>query len=379
MKDFTWSVPANIRFGRGKADTVGAEASKIGSKFLVVAGRSSAKSGLLDSILGQLEGDNLEAVVFDRFAANPLTTAVAEGAALAREEDCNAVLAIGGGSQMDGAKGVALMARTPGKVEDIMQHGFAGREYSALPILAVPTTCGTGSESNGTAVLTDPATKDKLPIKSDRLIPRCAIVDPSLMETMPKSVLGPVTFDALCHSMESFVSPGASPVSEAISLECLGMLSDNIVRANDDIRDAEALDAVTAAASAVGMAFYAGGLGAPHGLEHPLSGLRNIAHGRGLAALTPTVIRHSYTGAPERYAVISRSLGGKDEEDCAAQVEMLLDRIGLSVYLSDEGFTEDDVPWLTANAFRVSKARLLGNPKPITTEEEVSEIYRESM
>ncbi len=379
MKDFHWSVPANIVFGRGKADTVGSEVSKIGAKVLVVTGRSSAKTGLLDRILGQLEDEHIGYCVFDSVSANPLTTAVADGAALARSEGCGAVVALGGGSPIDCAKGIALMACSPGRVEDFLEKGFSEQEYSALPIIAVPTTCGTGSESNGTAILTDPATKDKRGIRDDCLIPRCAIVDPSLMETMPRSVLAPVTFDALCHSMESYVSPGASPVTEAISLECLRLLTDNIVAANDDIHDTEALDAVTAAASAVGMAFYVSSLAAPHGLEHPLSGLRNIVHGRGLAALTPTVIRHSVEGAPEKYAVISRFLGGKGSEDCAAQVEMLLDRIGLSVYLSDEGFTEEDIPWLASNAFRVSKARLLGNPKPITTEEEVSLIYCESM
>lgn len=379
MKDFHWSVPANIVFGRGKADTIGSEVSNLGTKVLAVTGRSSAKTGLLDRVLGQLEDEHVAYCVFDSVSANPLTTVVAEGAALARSEGCSAVLALGGGSPIDCAKGIALMARSPGRVEDFLEKGFSGREHSALPIVAVPTTCGTGSESNGTAILTDPATKDKRGIRDDCLIPRCAIVDPSLMETMPRSVLAPVTFDAFCHSMESYVSPDASPVTEAISLECLHLLADNIVAVNDDINDADALDSVTAASSAVGMAFYAAGLAAPHGLEHPLSGLRNIVHGRGLAALTPTVTRHSFSGSPERYAAVSRILGGKGAEDCAGQIEMLLDRIGLSVYLSDEGFTEEDIPWLTENAYRVSRKRLLGNPKPLSDPAEVSQIYREAM
>lgn len=375
--DFRFHVPSNIVFGRGKADTVGRETALIGRRALIVTGRSSSRTGLLRRVQSQLEQEGVEIVVFDRVASNPLTTTVEEGAALLKESGCDVVLAVGGGSPLDAAKGISVLAATGGDINDFIFKRFAG-EPSAYPIVAVPTTCGTGSESNGTAILTNPETKDKKGLSYDCLIPKASIVDPSLMETMPSSVAGPVMFDALCHSMESYLSPGSNPFSEALALSALGNLAGFIVRVADDIRDEEAVDHVTLASTMAGAAFYSSGLQAPHGMEHPLSGLKDIVHGRGLAALTPNVYGHSLSGDPQRFARISRSLGGKDETDCADSIRRLLERIGLEVHLSDEGFGEDDVPWLTENCFKVSRARVEGNIKPLSRDE-VSRIYLESM
>ena len=377
--DFGYCVPFDLKFGRGKADHIGEEISRHGRRPLIVTGKSSAKTGLLEKVEGQLEALGMEYHVFDKVSKNPLTTTVEEGAETARSSGCDCILALGGGSPMDASKGIALMACNPGEdIHGIMMDGFGGRRLTALPIVAVPTTCGTGSECNGTAILSDPVTKDKKGIRDNVLIPRCSVVDPSLMETMPPETLSAVTFDALCHSMESYLSPRSNPVTEPTSLTCMATLSKYIVRVNDDIYDEEALDAVTLASSLVGSAFYASSLIAPHGLEHPLSGLRDMVHGRGLAALTPVIFRHSCMCSAPKFSIVSKLLGGNDETDCARQVEMLLGRIGLDVYLSDEGFCEDDIPWLVDNAFRVSKARIEDNPK-VFGREEIAEIYREAM
>ena len=375
--DFSFYVPANIKFGRGKADIIGSEVARYGKKAFIVTGKSSAKTGLLERALKQLENEGVEYEVFDKVAENPLTTTVEEGAALIKETGCDCILSMGGGSPLDAAKGMSLLAKNGGDIDDYIFKRAKG-EFTSYPIVAVPTTCGTGSESNGTAVLTNPATKAKKGLAYPCLIAKSSIVDPELMETMPKSVLGPVTFDALCHSMESYLSPQANPFTEPYSVDAMLYLAKYMVRANDDIHDQEAIDGVTLASTMVGAAFFVAGLIAPHGMEHPLSGLRNIKHGRGLAALTPTIYEHSISGNPEKYAFVSRILGGKDENDCGMTIRRLLSRIDLEVYLSDEGFTEDDVEWLTDSCMTLSKARLELNPKPLGREE-VAEIYMESM
>lgn len=377
MIDFDFRVPLNIRFGRGKEGLIGTETAKLGKKVLIVTGQSSARTGRLRRSKDLLGDAGVEYVVFDRVRENPLTTVVEEGAEVFRSSGCDVILALGGGSSLDAAKGISLLARNGGDINDYVFKRVSG-EPAAYPIVAVPTTCGTGSESNGTAVLTNPDTKDKKGLAYDCLVPKCSIVDPALMETMPRSVIGPVTFDALCHSMESFLSPGANMLTESWSVASLGLLSRYIRRINSDIHDEEAVDGVTLASTMVGAAFYVAGLIAPHGMEHPLSGLRNIAHGRGLAALTPIIYDRSFSGAPERFAYVSRMLGGRGAEDCGRTVRTLLGDIGMETRLSDMGFGLDDVPWLTDNCMKCSKKRLDLNPKPLGRDE-VRRIYEEAL
>ncbi|MCQ2085748.1 MAG: iron-containing alcohol dehydrogenase [archaeon] len=332
--DFSYYVPANIKFGRGKADTVGKEVSKYGRKALIVTGKSSGRTGLLERMEKQLENEHVEYVVFDKITANPLTTSVQEGAALLNETGCDSVLAVGGGSPLDAAKGISLLAKNGGELDDYIFKRVQG-DFGSFPIIDVPTTCGTGSESNGTAVLSNPVTLDKKSISYPSLVAKCSIVDPSLMETMPKSVVGPVTFDAMCHAMEAYLSPGANPFTDSLAVDAMLYVSKYIVRANDDIHDEEAVDAMTLASTMAGASFYVAGLIATHGMEHPLSGMKNIAHGTGLAALTPLVYEHSIPGNPERFAFVSRIFGGNDENDCARTIRRLLSRIDMETYLSD--------------------------------------------
>ena len=375
--NFNYYLPVNVIFGCGKSAQAGEITKPYGTKALIVTGRSSAKkSGLYDKVNDSLKAAGIDSVLFDKVAQNPLTTTAIEGAEFAKANDCDVVVAIGGGSIMDCAKAIAFLAVNDGDINDYIFNRKVSDK--ALPLVLIPTTCGTGSEGNGFAVLTNPENGDKKSLRSNAVIAKASIVDPECMMTMPKRVLASVGFDALCHSMESYLSPRSNPVTEPTSLTCMATLSKYIVRVNDDIYDEEALDAVTLASSLVGSAFYASSLIAPHGLEHPLSGLRDMVHGRGLAALTPVIFRHSCMCSAPKFSIVSKLLGGNDETDCARQVEMLLGRIGLDVYLSDEGFCEDDIPWLVDNAFRVSKARIEDNPK-VFGREEIAEIYREAM
>lgn len=386
MKEFDHYLPVNLMFGAGKAELIGKEAAKYGSKAMIVTGRGSTKrSGLLDRAKKLMEAEGMSVTVFDEAEPNPLASTAMKGAALARENGCDVIVGLGGGSIMDCSKSVAFGAVNEGNIFDYIYGTKKGN--GALPLILVPTTCGTGSEGNCFAVLTDDETKDKKSLRDNAVIAKASIVDPELMTTMPAKVLASVGFDALCHCMEAYQSTICDPITAVMALEGIRLLSENLLKIYEEKKkgitsleemDMDAWSAVSLASTFGGMVINQAGVTAPHGLEHPASGMRNITHGRGLAALTPVIYKRSVAAAPEKFAVISKLLGGKDEKDCVERIEAFLAGLDLQTTLSAEGVKEEDVEWMSKNAFKVSAASLKNHPKQFT-EEEVRQIYLEAL
>lgn len=376
--DFSYHMPADLRFGRGLADKIGDICKEIGGeKVLVVTGTGSTKrSGLLDRVLDSLKAAGLGAAVFDKVTQNPLTTTVYEGVELAKAEGCGIILGVGGGSIMDAAKAIAFCTVNAGDVSDYIFGKKQGA--GALPIVLLPTTCGTGSEGNQIAVLTNPETKDKKALYTMQVMPRVSVIDPDVMTTMPKSVLSSVGFDAFTHSLEAYTSKKANPITDAQALVGMQLLADDLPKLVSGEGGAAEWEAVSLAATLGGMVIGAAGVSAAHGMEHPASGLKNIVHGRGLAALTPPIVERLATADPEKFARVSVLLGGSGAEDCAESIRRFLKAIDLSVKLGDLGITAEDVPWMTENCMKIS----IGNLKnaPVTfSREEVEQIYREAL
>ncbi len=376
--DFSYHMPADLRFGRGLADKIGDICKEIGGeKVLVVTGTGSTKrSGLLDRVLDSLKAAGLGAAVFDKVTQNPLTTTVYEGVELAKAEGCGVILGVGGGSIMDAAKAIAFCTVNAGDVSDYIFGKKQGA--GALPIVLLPTTCGTGSEGNQIAVLTNPETKDKKALYTMQVMPRVSVIDPDVMTTMPKSVLSSVGFDAFTHSLEAYTSKKANPITDAQALLGMQLLADDLPKLVSGEGGAAEWEAVSLAATLGGMVIGAAGVSAAHGMEHPASGLKNIVHGRGLAALTPPIVERLATADPEKFARVSVLLGGSGAEDCAESIRRFLKAIDLSVKLGDLGITAEDVPWMTENCMKIS----IGNLKnaPVTfSREEVEQIYREAL
>ena len=285
---FQYHLPVNLCFGRGCVSDIGKYALRYGTKALIVTGGSSAKrSGLLARVQESLEYSGMKHILYDKAMPNPLTTTAAEGANFAICAGCDLVIALGGGSVIDCAKAIAFLACNPGDVNDYIYNRRSGTD--ALPLIAVPTTCGTGSEGNGFAVLTNPETGDKKSLRCDAIVPVLSIIDSELMQTMPKAVLASVGFDAMCHAMESYLSRAAQPVTDLLSLEGIRLIAAHLPMLYAGSEDAEAWDAVTWASTIGGMVIHTAGVTLPHGMEHPASGIRNIVHGKGLAALTPVI------------------------------------------------------------------------------------------
>lgn len=375
--EFQYYLPINLVFGRGKADVIGERAAALGTRALIVTGGSSTrKSGLLDRAIKQLENHGVSYVLFDKAEPNPLTTTVWKGAETARREGCDFILSIGGGSSLDTGKGIAFQAVNEGDISDYIY----GKKKSdkALPVLAVPTTCGTGSEGNGFAVMTNPETLDKKSLRCSAIVPACSIVDPQLMMTMPRNILASVGFDALCHNIDAYLSATSQPLTELMALEGVRLAAESLVSLYEGSKDLNHWDQLSLASTLGGMVINTAGVTALHGMEHPVSGLKDAVHGRGLAALAPYVFEASIKGAPHKFSALSRLLGGKGEWDFTDQIRSLITCLGLTEGLKDMGVEESDLNWLTENCFKVSAPSMANHPV-VFTPEEVKEIYRKSL
>lgn len=375
--EFNYNLPVNLVFGAGKVNQAGKLARPYGRRALIVTGRSSAKrSGLYDRVNDALRAEGMETLLFDQVQQNPLTTTANAGAAVAREFGAEVVVAIGGGSIMDCAKAIAFLALNQGDINDYIFGRLVGTE--ALPLVLIPTTCGTGSEGNGFAVLTNPENGDKKSLRTNVILAKASIIDPECMMTMPKGVLASVGFDALCHSMEAYTTRKAQPITDALCLTAMERVARSLPALYAGESDLSLWEDLALASTLGGMVIGQVGVTLAHGMEHPASGLKDIVHGKGLAALTPAVIEASISGAEEKYGVISRILGGKNAADCGDAVRDLLRKLDLSLTLTDLGLAESDIPWMAENCMKVSAAGITCNPV-VFTQEEIAQLYRKAM
>ncbi|EQK82720.1 iron-containing alcohol dehydrogenase family protein, partial [Clostridioides difficile CD111] len=277
--NFNYNLPVNILFGRGRINDVGKEVSKYGKKVLIVTGKNSTKkTGLLDKTIDLLKDSKIEYEVFDRVEQNPLITTIYSGVEIIKSTGCDCVLGLGGGSIMDAAKSIAFSYKNPGDLNDYIFGIRQGEE--ALPIILVPTTSGTGSEGNCFAVLTNSETKDKKSIKKNSMYAKASIIDPELMVTMPKHIIASVGFDALAHNMEAYLSNGRNPLADVQAIYGIELISENLIKVYNDVNDLEAWEKITLASTIGGMTIGTAGTALPHGMEHPVSGLRDVMHGK---------------------------------------------------------------------------------------------------
>lgn len=363
--------------GSGKVKKVGELTKPYGKKALIVTEQSSAKkSGIYDKVKNGLEAAGLTTVLYDKVSQNPLTTTAEDGAAFAKENHCDVVVAIGGGSIMDCAKAIAFLSKNKGDISDYIYNRL--RSDEALPLVLIPTTCGTGSEGNGFAVLTNPENGDKKSLRCNAIVAKVSIVDPECMMTMPKKVLASVAFDALCHNIEAYTSRIAQPFTDALSLYAIDLIANNLVDVYNGTAGKDGWEKITLASTIGGMVINTAGVTLAHGMEHPASGLKNIVHGQGLAALTPVIIEASYKGNREKFSKIARIMGGMTAEDCATKIRTLLKELDLNYTLSDLGIKEEDIPWMAENCMKVSAGGVVNNPV-VFSKEEIAEIYRKAL
>lgn len=381
--NFDYSLPVNIQFGRGKAAQVGGAVARLGSKVLLVTGRHSCKqTGLLDRCLQRLNAAGVTVELFDSVEANPLTTTVDNGAGRLRATGCDVVLGIGGGSVMDAAKGIAFMGRHSGKITDYLhQPELAGE---SVPLVLMTTTAGTGSEGNCVAVFTNPLTHDKLVFFTPLLFAKTAIVDPELMVTLPPAMVAATGFDALAHNIEALVGNFVQPMSEMMARQAIGLLAQHLPVVFRDVTNLESWEQVCWANTLGGMSIGLSACGLPHAMEHPLSGLHNITHGVGLAALYPALMEFSWRSNSSAFAAVAQAMdltgitASMGEIACARHsitlVREMIASLHLAFTLSDLGVKRDEIDWMTTRCCETMQVSIQQNPR-LASADDIRALY----
>ncbi|MGQ7278442.1 iron-containing alcohol dehydrogenase [Brevibacillus thermoruber] len=395
MFPFEVLFPTRIFFGTGEIARLGREAKALGRKaLLVTGGRSAKRTGLLDRVQSLLAEEQVEYVLFDKIEPNPRTTTVDEGAALAREHGCDFVIALGGGSVMDASKAIAAVALSGRPIYDYLRGNPSGTAkelvpvQEALPLLTVPTVAATGSEANNISVLTHWESHEKSSINGPGLYPKVAILDPALTYTVPPHVTAEACADIFAHLFESYlISAEGTHVQDGFTETLIRLVVEHSLTAirQPDHEEARATLLWTSTLAISPFTLSGRGAGYPlHGVEHPLSGYYDMAHGRGLAMLSlPYFEQVILPDRPERLARMGRQCFGVTEADDQAAARAAIQAVrswyeamGITQRLSDFGVTRDALPELAREAVRIGGrgAGHLASSRPLH-EQDVIAIY----
>ncbi len=397
MQNFTFYLPTKLIFGPGEIAQIGAEAKKLGEKAMIVTGkRSSAAHGIINRVTDLLEKDGVGAVVFDKIEPNPRTATIDEAGALARKNGCDLVIGLGGGSPMDAAKAVALVAAENHPIWDYVNHGqpVVKKPLTALPIIEIPTLAATGSEANSGGVITNWETHEKAVFGSPLLFPKVSIIDPELTVTVPEEYTIDGGIDIICHVMEGFFTGiDDTPIQDRFSLAVVRTVMDCLpvaVKEPDNISARSNLSW----ASAVALSGIIGpgrrGSYPLHAMQHALSAYYDISHGRGLALLLPYLMEYTYPTRPSKYAFMARELFGIDPEgkseleQAKLGLEWMIDflrSVGRFMKMKDVGIADDSnfekMAEVTIRIYSPNKQYLV-NPRPLY-KEDIIRIFRMAM
>ncbi len=358
-----------IQFDFGAIGLLAAEMVELGmSRPLLVTDKGVRAAGLLDQVMEQL-ADAGSAEIFDGTPENPTEAAMTEALAQYRAADCDGVIGVGGGSSMDLAKAIALMATHPGELSEYMMIlGGAPKITDAIaPVIAIPTTAGTGSEVGRGAIMILNDGR-KLGFGSPHVIPKVALCDPDLTFSMPRMLTAGTGMDAFAHCFETFCAPAINPPADAIATDGLGRALRFVERAVADGSDREARWQMMMASMEGAMAFQKG-LGAVHGMSHPLGSIPDpiLHHGTLNAVCLPAVIRYNADFVGDKYDWVKRIWGLAPEADLADEVAALNTRLGLPANLREMGVTEEMIEPLIPHA--VVDHTTATNPRPLGAED----------
>lgn len=358
---YEFYLPTKLLYGAGCLSALGGCALP-GRKALLVtsAGQSAKRHGYLGRVEEQLTQAGVHAVLYDQITPNPTKAEVMAGAALCREEGCDFVLGLGGGSSIDAAKAISVMARNPGDYWDYVSGGTGkGKAVpnAPLPVVAVTTTAGTGTEADPWTVTTNEETQEKIGFGYEKTFPVLSVVDPELMVSVPPRLTAYQGFDALFHSTEGYLNRTASPISDLMALEAIRLIGKSLPRAVRDGADLEARGDVALANTLSGMVETLSGCISEHSIAHAMSAYHpKLPHGAALIAISKAYYQKLIRlgACRERMAAMARALGKSDAERPedfltaldALQKECSVDGLALSSF----GMSPEEFPALTRNA-----------------------------
>jgi choline dehydrogenase len=370
-------VPTRIVHGPGAISRLGEEVHALGvTRPLLVTDKGVAAAGLVERTLEHLDG----AITFDDVYANPDIALVGRAAAVYREEGCDGLVALGGGSSIDTAKSVGVEIANGGSIADY-EYGHTPIATRIPPLVAVPTTSGTGSEVTLWAVITDPDRKIKFNVGGTPLIgPHVALVDPELTLGLPPAVTAATGMDALSHGIECFTCDYNQPFSDAVALEAIELAGRWLRLAYENGQDLQARTMMAHAATLGGMAYGTESAGAAHAMSQSAGGVHDCPHGALTARVLGPVCEFNAPAAPERYARIAQALGvetgGMDSREAAMagvdELYRLTDDVGIPT-MEELGFSENEIPMLARIAFE--DPQTIGNPRDVDVPG-YEEIYR---
>lgn len=376
MNPFMFYMPTRLIFGPGKlAELATTRYFPWGKALLVVGqGGSTKRSGTLERVRGLLASRGVQVVVYDKIRPNPEAAQVEEAAALAKAQGCDVVVGLGGGSTLDSAKSIAMLAKNPGRYWDYMMSGTGGRkapQNGALPIVAITTTAGTGTEADPWTVVSNPETREKIGWGHDCTFPALSIVDPELMVTLPPKQTAYTGMDALFHAVEAYLATCRQPASDLFALEAVSLIAKWLPVAVADGRNLEARTALAWANTEAGICETLSSCISHHSLEHAVSAFYpDVPHGAGLTMLSVAYFSDVAERNPARFADLAAAMG----EDVRSLPEArrpfafitALEKLIAAAGLADEklsayGVQKADIPAMAANAFSA-----MGGLFPIT-------------
>ena len=384
QKIFSFTGARKIVFGCGTFSGLAGQIREMRAKkpFIAMDG-NLAKLGMRDKVMEMFEREGMKAVLYDKVLPEPPLEQADEGAKLALKGKCDIVIGIGGGSAMDVAKAVGVVAAHGAGAKDFL--GLNKVPGPGLPTIMVPTTAGTGSEVTFTAVFVRHDLQKKEGMNSTFMYPDLALLDPELTVSLPPQPTAASGMDALCHAIESYTSVIASPASEMFSLEAIGLIAENLRTCVHNGKDLEAREAQMLGSLYAGIGLANAGVGAAHSLSYPLGGKYGISHGVANTLMLPRIMEYNLPGALEKFALVAEVMGENTEglsvRDAAMlaveAVDVLIEDCGIATGLEELGIPEEDFPEMARVAMTVARP-LENNPRKVTLEDAIA-IYRTAM
>ncbi|MDQ0253258.1 alcohol dehydrogenase class IV [Evansella vedderi] len=385
MNFSTVHLPKSIFYGEGSLEKVGEEAKKLGSKALVVSDNIIKEVGYLEKCHHYLEQAGVSYVDYLEIASEPTDHYVTEALKVTNEEACDVIVALGGGSCIDTAKAVAVLATNDGELSEYMGAKRIA-ENKPLPLLAVPTTAGTGSEATDVTVITNTKNDVKMMIKQPAFMPEIAIVDPILTISSPKSITAATGVDALTHALEAYISRKAHPFTDQLALSAIKLIMENLLEAYNNGSNVEAREKMIYASMLGGIAFSNSSVCLVHGMSRPIGALFHVPHGISNAMLLPTVLEYSKESCIDRLVEIGEYLSpgvkgfpkGEVSENVVSDIVELCEKLGIpnlkSWGINEEQF-EQVLEKMAADAIASGSP---GNNPKIPTEEEIVVLYKKA-
>jgi len=378
MKSFDFQPRTRVIFGAGVISQLGKLALELGfRRTLLVADHGLVAAGYVDEAIKLLREAGIEVTRFHDFEANPDTRMIEAGTNFIAPQNIDSIIGLGGGSSMDCAKGINFILTNGGRMADYRGYGNATKPM--LPMIAIPTTAGTGSEAQSYALISDADTHVKMACGDPKAAFRMALLDPVLTVSQPRSITASSGFDAIAHAVETYVTTKRTPLSEIFSREAWQLLEPNYERVLSQPDDLEARGAMQLGAFYAGVAIENSMLGATHACANPLTARYGTEHGAAIAMLLPSVVRWNERAAADRYATLLRlSSVASDKhehtrtEALARRLEELVTAGGLQANLSGAGIKEIDLPNLAAEAAEQWTGTF--NPRPFN-KEGAMEVY----